>query len=421
MTDALSPDRDGDLVARLGRALAPAYEMDGEIGRGGMAIVYRARDARLKRRRRHQAAAARARVPRRHPLALSSRSRDGGAAQPSEHRPDLHRRRARRARVLRHGVRRRAEASATGSRRRRAADRRDAAHSARSGRRASVCASRGRRPSRHQAGQHSARRASRAARWSPTSASRARRATTATVAAHGDGRGDRHAGVHVARAMRRRARDRWTHRSLLARHRGVSDARRRAAVRRRQHAVDHDASRSPSVRCRCGAPRRCAGRSRAHRHETSRKGPGNRFPTGQALVAALDGAPVTPIAAPAPSASTSPSVGAVADQTVAEQVAAAKARIIEKRAQLNRQSVAISNMFPFVAPLVDRLERLDQNLQRGEVPQGRAARREARREAEVSAMKRMTTPSLFPTGYVVSKTLRRVSRRRAFFCLASTL
>ena len=49
MTDAISPDRDGDLVARLGRALAPAYEMDAEIGRGGMAIVYRARDARLKR------------------------------------------------------------------------------------------------------------------------------------------------------------------------------------------------------------------------------------------------------------------------------------------------------------------------------------------------------------------------------------
>jgi len=109
------------------------------------------------------------------------------------------------------------------------------------------------------------------------------------------------------------------------------------------------------------------------------KDPANRFPNGQALVAALDGAPVTPIATPAPSASASSVPWP--DQTVAEQVAAAKARIIEKRAQLNRQSVAISNMFPFVAPLVDSLERLDQNLQRGQVPQGRAARREARREA----------------------------------------
>jgi serine/threonine protein kinase len=40
---------DATLLARLSVALAPAYETEGELGRGGMAIVYRARDARLKR------------------------------------------------------------------------------------------------------------------------------------------------------------------------------------------------------------------------------------------------------------------------------------------------------------------------------------------------------------------------------------
>jgi serine/threonine-protein kinase len=38
-----------DLAARLGRAVAPAYEIESELGRGGMAIVYRGRDTRLKR------------------------------------------------------------------------------------------------------------------------------------------------------------------------------------------------------------------------------------------------------------------------------------------------------------------------------------------------------------------------------------
>ena len=42
-------DTDAELSARLGRVLAPAYDLEREIGRGGMAIVYRARDPRLKR------------------------------------------------------------------------------------------------------------------------------------------------------------------------------------------------------------------------------------------------------------------------------------------------------------------------------------------------------------------------------------
>lgn len=49
MTDPASSQPDAELTARLARALSPAYEVGTEIGRGGMAIVYRARDVRLKR------------------------------------------------------------------------------------------------------------------------------------------------------------------------------------------------------------------------------------------------------------------------------------------------------------------------------------------------------------------------------------
>jgi serine/threonine-protein kinase len=49
VTDSPVTNSDGELTARLARALSPAYEVDAEIGRGGMAIVYRARDIRLKR------------------------------------------------------------------------------------------------------------------------------------------------------------------------------------------------------------------------------------------------------------------------------------------------------------------------------------------------------------------------------------
>ncbi len=49
MSDPAAPTQKDELFARLERALVPAYEMEAEIGRGGMAIVYRARDMRLKR------------------------------------------------------------------------------------------------------------------------------------------------------------------------------------------------------------------------------------------------------------------------------------------------------------------------------------------------------------------------------------
>src|SRR6267378_454391 len=95
---------------------------------------------------------------------------------------------------------------------------------------------------------------------------------------HRDGNGHRYPGVHVARAICGRPGNRWTQRSLLTRRRRLPDVVRAAAIRRQQHAFD---AREASIG-KTGAGRRALARfaagSGARGDDVSRKGPRGSVP-----------------------------------------------------------------------------------------------------------------------------------------------